>query len=164
MAMSILFSTNVSHPCDKEHRSNSRQYQPFGTFWPRPERRSVARPILPLFACTPYGAICLHPKNFNCGRASPTMVSDVQSSVQAVIKTDQHRQVLPIVYSIAGLAVCVMNLAQADVTHHDDFLYYLLCGAIAALGLRSTHRNAIPVSFLVMLLAIEDLSLPELIF
>ncbi len=67
-------------------------------------------------------------------------------------------------YSVAGIAVCLLNLVQADVTHHDDFLYYLLCGVIAALGLRSTHRNAIPVSFLVLLLAIEDLSLPELIF
>jgi len=71
---------------------------------------------------------------------------------------------LPIVYSVAGLAVCLAYLVQADVTHHGDFLYYLLCGAIAALGLRSTHRNAIPVSFLVLLLAIEDLSLPELVF
>ena len=68
------------------------------------------------------------------------------------------------IYCLAGAAVCVVNLAQADVIHHNDFLCYLLCGVIAALGLRSTHRNAIPVGFLVMLLAIQDLSLPELIF
>lgn len=59
--------------------------------------------------------------------------------------------------------MCVANLGQPSVIHHNDFLCYLLCGAIAALGLRSTHRNAIPVSFLVMLLAIKDLSLSELI-
>jgi len=58
----------------------------------------------------------------------------------------------------------VVNLAQADTSHQNDFLCYLLCAVIAALGLRSTHRNAIPVVFLVMLLAIQDLSLPELIF
>jgi diguanylate cyclase (GGDEF)-like protein/putative nucleotidyltransferase with HDIG domain len=81
-----------------------------------------------------------------------------------VTKTDSHRQALPIVYSIAGIAVCLVNLVQADVVHHNDFLIYLLCGVIAAMGLRSTHRNAIPVSFLVLLLAIQDLSLPELIF
>jgi len=60
--------------------------------------------------------------------------------------------------------VCVVNLARAGVSHQNDFLYYLLCAAIAALGLRSTHRNAIPVGFLLLLLAIQDLSLRELTF
>ena len=81
-----------------------------------------------------------------------------------VTTSDNHRSALTAVYCFAGAALCVVNLAQADASHQNDFLYYLLCGVIAALGMRSTHRNVIPVGFLVMLLAIEDLSLPELIF
>ncbi|MCU1337952.1 MAG: diguanylate cyclase and metal dependent phosphohydrolase [Bryobacterales bacterium] len=69
------------------------------------------------------------------------------------------------VYICAGTAVGLINLAQADARHLSDFLYYLLCAIIAALGLKlTTHRNAIPAGFLVMLLAIQDLSLPELLF
>jgi diguanylate cyclase (GGDEF)-like protein/putative nucleotidyltransferase with HDIG domain len=68
-------------------------------------------------------------------------------------------------YIAAGTAVCLINLAQADARHLSDFLYYLSCAIIAALGLRLTsHRTAIPAGFLVLLLAIEDLSLPELLF
>jgi diguanylate cyclase (GGDEF)-like protein/putative nucleotidyltransferase with HDIG domain len=69
------------------------------------------------------------------------------------------------VYICAGTAVCLINLAQADARHLSDFLYYLCCAVIAGLGLKlTTHRNAIPAGFLVMLLAIQDLSLPELLF
>jgi diguanylate cyclase (GGDEF)-like protein/putative nucleotidyltransferase with HDIG domain len=69
------------------------------------------------------------------------------------------------VYIGAGTAVCLINLAQADARHLSDFLYYLCCAIVTALGLKlTTHRTAIPASFLVMLLAIEDLSLPELLF
>jgi diguanylate cyclase (GGDEF)-like protein/putative nucleotidyltransferase with HDIG domain len=68
-------------------------------------------------------------------------------------------------YAFAGTAVCLIGLAQADARHLSDFLAYLFCAVIAAVGLRLTaHRNAIPVGFLVTLLAIEDLSLPELLF
>jgi diguanylate cyclase (GGDEF)-like protein/putative nucleotidyltransferase with HDIG domain len=84
--------------------------------------------------------------------------------MRGVRSPDDYRSALTVIYCFAGAAVCVANLVQAPGSHHNDFLYYLVCGAIAALGLRSTNRNAIPVSFLVMLLAIEDLSLPELIF
>ena len=67
------------------------------------------------------------------------------------MKTADHRRwTLLSIYCFAGAAVCVVNLAQADVSHYSDFLYYLLCAVIAALGLRSTNRNAIPVSVLVM--------------
>ena len=69
------------------------------------------------------------------------------------------------VYISVGAVVCLISLAQADVRHLSDFQYYLFCAIIAALGLRlTTHRTSIPASFLVMLLAIEDLSLPELLF
>jgi len=69
------------------------------------------------------------------------------------------------VYIGIGTAVCLINLAQADARHLSDFLYYLTCAIIAALGLRlTTHRNAIPAGFLVLLVALQDLSLPELLF
>jgi len=69
------------------------------------------------------------------------------------------------VYIGIGTAVCLVNLAQADARHLSDFLYYLACAIIAALGLRlTTHRNAIPAGFLVLLVALQDLSLPELLF
>jgi putative nucleotidyltransferase with HDIG domain len=68
-------------------------------------------------------------------------------------------------YICAGTTVSLINLAQADARHLSDFLCYLGCAVIAALGLKlTTHRNAIPAAFLVMLLAIQDLSLPELVF
>ncbi len=68
-------------------------------------------------------------------------------------------------YVGVGTALCLVNLAQADTRHLSDFLYYLACAVIAALGLRLTsQRTAIPAGFLVLLLAIEDLSLPELLF
>ena len=79
------------------------------------------------------------------------------------MKTANYRSALMRVYCVAGALVCAVNLAQADLSHRDDFLYYLVCGALAALGLRSSHRNVIPVSLLVMLLAIQDLSLSQLI-
>src|SRR5258708_1059219 len=69
------------------------------------------------------------------------------------------------VYICAGTAVCLINLAQADARHLSDFLCYLCCAIIAGLGLKlTTHRKGIPAGFLVMLLAIQDLSLPELLF
>jgi diguanylate cyclase (GGDEF)-like protein/putative nucleotidyltransferase with HDIG domain len=73
--------------------------------------------------------------------------------------------VLLALYILAGTALPLIGLAQADARHVSDFLTYLFCAVIAAIGLRLTaHRNAIPVGFLVTLLAIEDLSLPELLF
>ena len=79
------------------------------------------------------------------------------------MKTANYRSVLMAIYCVAGALVSIVNLAQADLTHRDDFLCYLLCGALAALGLRSSHRNVIPLSLLVMLPAIQDLTLSQLI-
>jgi diguanylate cyclase (GGDEF)-like protein/putative nucleotidyltransferase with HDIG domain len=107
--------------------------------------------------------MCLLPKHFKCRRGTEHDGVRRARIGSLVTTPNYHRWALPVAYSLAGVALCLANLVQADVTHHNDLLYYLLCGAVAALGLRSTHRNAVPVSFLVMLLAIEDLSLPELI-
>jgi diguanylate cyclase (GGDEF)-like protein/putative nucleotidyltransferase with HDIG domain len=71
---------------------------------------------------------------------------------------------LAAIYCLAGAVVCAITLSRTNFNPNSDFWFYMLCGVIAALGLRSTHRNAIPVSLLVMLLAIQDLGLPELIF
>jgi diguanylate cyclase (GGDEF)-like protein/putative nucleotidyltransferase with HDIG domain len=79
------------------------------------------------------------------------------------VKTAHYRSALMVSYCVAGGLISIVNLAQVDMTHRDDFLCYLLCGALAALGLRSSHRNVIPLSLLVMLLAIQDLSLSQLI-
>lgn len=69
------------------------------------------------------------------------------------------------VYIGVGTSLFLINLAQADAHHPGDFLYYLGCAIITVLGLRrTTHRTAIPAGFLVMLLALQDLSLPELLF
>jgi diguanylate cyclase (GGDEF)-like protein/putative nucleotidyltransferase with HDIG domain len=69
------------------------------------------------------------------------------------------------VYICTGTAVCLVNLVEADARHLSDFLYYLVCALVTSLGLRlATNRNAMPAGFLVMLLAIQDLNLPELLF
>ncbi|MBZ5633415.1 MAG: diguanylate cyclase [Acidobacteriia bacterium] len=69
------------------------------------------------------------------------------------------------VYICTGIVVCLISLAHADPRRLSEFQYYLICAIIAALGLRlTTSRTSIPAGFLVMLLAIEDLSLPELLF
>ncbi|HEY2843123.1 MAG TPA: HD-GYP domain-containing protein, partial [Bryobacteraceae bacterium] len=79
--------------------------------------------------------------------------------------SSNQRHLLTAVYICAGTSVCLVNLAQADTRHLNDFLYYLVCAVLTGLGLRlAANRNAIPASFLVMLLAIQDLSLPELLF
>jgi len=79
------------------------------------------------------------------------------------VKTAHYRSALTASYCVAGGLISIVNFAQVDLTHRDDFLCYLVCGALAALGLRSSHRNVIPLSLLVMLLAIQDLSLSQLI-
>jgi diguanylate cyclase (GGDEF)-like protein/putative nucleotidyltransferase with HDIG domain len=91
------------------------------------------------------------------------MACHVHSIESPVTISDNYRPALRAVYCFAGAAVCAVTLAQTQVSHRNDFLYYLVCAVIAALGLRSTQRNAIPVGFLLMLLAIEELSLPELV-
>src|SRR5690348_9866112 len=92
------------------------------------------------------------------------MAEDVHPPIPQV-NLSTHRRVLLGVYVCAGLAICLINLTPTDARRLSDFLYYLTCAAIATIGLRLTaHHNAIPVGFLMTLLAIEDLSLPQLLF
>jgi len=68
-------------------------------------------------------------------------------------------------YIGVGTTLCLLNFARADARHMSDFVLYLVCAITTTLGLKlTTHRSAIPASFLVMLLAIQDLTLPELLF
>ena len=68
-------------------------------------------------------------------------------------------------YVAVGGIICLLNLIHPVPEHLSDFLYYLVCAVVATLGLKLTaNNNAIPVGFLMILLAIEDLSLPELLF
>src|SRR5512143_481649 len=54
--------------------------------------------------------------------------------MRGVRSPDDYRSALTVIYCFAGVAVCVANLVQTPGSHHNDFLYYLVCGAIAALG------------------------------
>src|SRR5579864_9399949 len=113
----------------------------------------------------PSSAIRFLRKSFR--RLRPAAANGVRRAfIGSPVKTSHnHRRALMAVYIGVGTAVCLINLAQADARHLNDFLYYLICSIVAALGLRlTTHRTAIPAGFLVMLLAIQDLSLPELLF
>jgi diguanylate cyclase (GGDEF)-like protein/putative nucleotidyltransferase with HDIG domain len=69
------------------------------------------------------------------------------------------------VYAVAGAVVCVMNLLSTGAPDTSRFLIYLFCAHATALVLRATTgQGLIPGAFLILLLAIEDLSLPELLF
>jgi diguanylate cyclase (GGDEF)-like protein/putative nucleotidyltransferase with HDIG domain len=68
-------------------------------------------------------------------------------------------------YAVVGVLVCVMNWsvpAQPDVPR---FLIYLVCAHATAIALRvSIGQGLIPGAFLIVLLGVEELSLPELLF
>ena len=69
------------------------------------------------------------------------------------------------VYTIAGVLACVLNLTQAKQHDVRPFLVYLLCANAAALGLRlMAGQSLVPAAFLVLLVGVEELSLPELLF
>jgi diguanylate cyclase (GGDEF)-like protein len=64
-----------------------------------------------------------------------------------------------------GAVTCVLNLADAKSHDVGQFLLYLLCANVAVLGLRlMAGQSLLPAGFLVLLLGVEDLSLPELLF
>ena len=79
-----------------------------------------------------------------------------------VKRFDDQRRVVTAIYGLTG-AVCLVSLAQLDTRHLNDFLYYLLCAAVTALWMRTRNATTFPSALLVMLLASEDLNLPELL-
>src|SRR5271170_5984337 len=70
-----------------------------------------------------------------------------------------------VVYAVVGVLVCVMNVSAAAPPDVPRFLVYRVCAHATALALRvTTGQSLIPGAFLIVLLGIEDLSLPELLF
>ncbi len=84
---------------------------------------------------------------------------------QLVITLRKDLRVWALIYAIVGTLAFILNLSQ--ITAHDlrRFFLYLICANIATLGLRLTgNLSMVPAGFLIMLLGVEDLSLPELLF
>ncbi len=69
------------------------------------------------------------------------------------------------IYGVLGVLACIVILTQAGVGHTGRFLVYLACANLAAFGLRLTStKSVLPAGFLFLMLGIEDLTLPELLF
>lgn len=69
------------------------------------------------------------------------------------------------IYAAVGAVVCARNLVGVYPQDLRRFFIYLLCADILALGLRLTANQAlIPAGFLIVLLGLPDLSVPELLF
>jgi len=70
-----------------------------------------------------------------------------------------------VVYGVLGVLACVVILTQSGMGHPGRFLVYLACANLAAFGLRLTSaKSVLPAGFLFLMLGIEDLTLPELLF
>jgi len=70
-----------------------------------------------------------------------------------------------VVYGVLGVLACIVILTQAGMGHPGQFLVYLACANLAAFGLRLTStKSVLPAGFLFLMLGIEDLTLPELLF
>jgi len=70
-----------------------------------------------------------------------------------------------ILYTLMGVVACFVNFSQAKPADIHQFLLYLLCANAAVLGLRlMAGQGLLPAGFLILLLGVEDLSLPELLF
>ena len=68
-------------------------------------------------------------------------------------------------YILAGMCGCLFNLFQAGPGDVRKFLIYLVCANVAVLGIKLMgSRSMLPAGFLVLLLGVGDLSLPELLF
>jgi diguanylate cyclase (GGDEF)-like protein/putative nucleotidyltransferase with HDIG domain len=83
-----------------------------------------------------------------------------------VNKLSKNVRIGAALYAAAGVWTCISNLSHASPHDFTQFLIYLLCANIAALGLRLAvaDRGLISAGFLVLLLAVTDLSLPEVLF
>lgn len=82
-----------------------------------------------------------------------------------MITFGKNVRVWAIVYALAGGATCVLNLWHVSAPDLRRFLLYLVCANVAALCLRwASTRTLFPAGLLILLLGIEELSLPELLF
>ncbi len=74
-------------------------------------------------------------------------------------------RVWALIYAVVGAVAFVVNLSQISAHDLRRFFVYLICANVATLGLRLTaNLGMVPAGFLIMLLGVEDLSLPELLF
>jgi diguanylate cyclase (GGDEF)-like protein/putative nucleotidyltransferase with HDIG domain len=81
------------------------------------------------------------------------------------IEATRNIRAWAIVYGVLGILACVVILTQAGTGHTGRFLIYLACANLAAFGLRLTStKSVLPAGFLFLMLGIEDLTLPELLF
>src|SRR5690242_4724532 len=72
---------------------------------------------------------------------------------------------LVLAYTFAGIAILVFGLRLADTADPQRLFTYLICSGIAVLGLRlAASRNVLPLGLLVILVGLDDLNLPELLF
>ena len=70
-----------------------------------------------------------------------------------------------LLYALVGTLAFILNLSQVNAYDLRRFFVYLVCANVAALGLRLTGSlSMVPAGFLIMLLGVGDLSLPELLF
>lgn len=70
-----------------------------------------------------------------------------------------------LVYRFIGLLACFLIFTEVGENQPGRFLVYLICANLAALGLRLTSsQSLLPAGFLFLLLRIQDLTLPELLF
>jgi len=74
-------------------------------------------------------------------------------------------RVWALIYAVVGTLAFILNLSQVNAHDLRRFFLYLVCANIATLGLRLTaNMSMVPAGFLIMLLGVEELSLPELLF
>jgi diguanylate cyclase (GGDEF)-like protein/putative nucleotidyltransferase with HDIG domain len=82
-----------------------------------------------------------------------------------VITLRKDVRIWALIYALVGSFAFVLNLSQINAHDLRRFFLYLICANIATLGLRLTaNMSMVPAGFLIMLLGVEDLSLPELLF
>jgi diguanylate cyclase (GGDEF)-like protein/putative nucleotidyltransferase with HDIG domain len=68
-------------------------------------------------------------------------------------------------YAVVGVLTCLLNLSRANASDLRQFFFYLIAANVAVLGVRlAANPSLLPAGFLIMLLGVEDLSLPELLF
>jgi len=83
----------------------------------------------------------------------------------APFETTRTVRAWAVVYGVLGVLACIVILSQAGAGHTGRFLVYLACANLAAFGLRLTStKSVLPAGFLFLMLGIEDLTLPELLF
>lgn len=105
-----------------------------------------------------------YPKQWEVRRV--VLEDDVPREVETrPIKETRNVRAWAVVYGVIGVLASVIILTQAGTGHPGRFLLYLACANLAAFGLRLTSsKSVLPAGFLFLMVGIEDLSLPELLF